>query len=59
MQVQLAQNTIFRELEDYFAAHTRVAAPTDAIDIIPQINEVARNLGRSVRGLERVIGGDR
>lgn len=27
LQVQLAQNSIFNELEDYFAAHTHVAAP--------------------------------
>lgn len=32
MQVQYAQNSVFRELEDYLAKHTRVA------QVIPQIN---------------------
>ena len=29
LQVQLAQNAIFRELEDYLAAHTHVANVPD------------------------------
>jgi len=33
LQVQLAQNSIFNELEEYFAAHTHIAAPQENIEI--------------------------
>ena len=55
LQVQFAQNAIFRELEDYLAAHTRAAMPATPIEIIPQINQAARNLDNSVKNLERVF----
>lgn len=38
LQVQLAQNSIFNELEEYFAAHTRVAAPTESVNIITDVD---------------------
>lgn len=34
LQVQLAQNSIFNELQEYFAAHTRVAAPVADTTIV-------------------------
>lgn len=55
LQVQFAQNAIFRELEDYLAAHTRAVTPATPIEIIPQINQAARNLDNSVKNLERVF----
>lgn len=38
LQVQLAQNSIFNELEEYFAAHTRVAAPAESVDIFTDVD---------------------
>lgn len=35
-QVQLAQNTIYHEIEEYLAAHTHVAAPENESDDAPQ-----------------------
>lgn len=33
LQVQLAQNSIFNELEEYFAAHTHIAVPQQDVNI--------------------------
>lgn len=49
LHVQLAQNAIFRELEDYLSAHTELS------DSIPQINLVTRELSRRVTNLEQTI----
>ena len=46
LHVQLAQNAIFRELEDYLSAHTRISEPTETI--LPQINLLTRELSRHV-----------
>lgn len=40
LQVQLAQNAIYREVEDYLAAHTSIATPT--IDDAPQKSVMLR-----------------
>lgn len=39
LQVQLAQNAIFREVEDYLSAHTSVATTDTVSAVLPQINE--------------------
>lgn len=39
LQVQLAQNAIFREVEDYLSAHTSVATTDTVSTVLPQINE--------------------
>lgn len=51
LQVQLAQNAIFRELEDYLSARTHVPT-TDAAD---KIDNAARELNNSVRQLARTV----
>ncbi|MFQ6739537.1 MAG: hypothetical protein ACLRFJ_02630 [Alphaproteobacteria bacterium] len=48
LQVQLAQNAIFRELEDYLSAHTSVSDETSINQILPQINLITRELSRTV-----------
>ncbi|MBQ8294374.1 MAG: hypothetical protein IJX89_03245 [Alphaproteobacteria bacterium] len=55
LQVQLAQNTIFHELEDYLSAHTHVAATDTVAQILPQINLATRELSRSVQNLEQTV----
>ncbi len=47
LQVQLAQNTIFNELEEYLAAHTHVPNSDTTIDI--------RELGRSIQQLQQTV----
>ena len=39
LQVQLAQNAIFREVEDYLSAHTSVATTDTVSTVLPQIND--------------------
>ncbi len=51
LQVQLAQNTIFNELEEYLAAHTHI--PNS--DVTLDITGAARDLGRSVRQLQQTV----
>lgn len=54
LQVQLAQNAIYREVEDYLAAHTSIATPT--IDDAPQkISDAANELTNSVRALNKTF----
>ena len=55
LQVQSAQNTIYRELEDYLAAHTHVANTVETATILPQINLATRELTRSVQNLTQTI----
>lgn len=47
LQVQLAQNSIFNELEDYFAAHTHVAAPQVDTTIITDFASAPDNAPRT------------
>lgn len=44
LQVQLAQNAIFREVEDYLSAHTSVATTDTVSTILPQINDNLREI---------------
>lgn len=41
LQVQLAQNSIFNELQEYFAAHTRVAAAPESVAIVTDVDVTA------------------
>lgn len=55
LQVQLAQNAIFRDLEDYLSAHTHISDVNDMATIIPQLNAATRELNHSVRHLEKTV----
>lgn len=52
MQVQLVQNSILHDVEDYFAAHTHTATPDVTL---AQIGSAARALDKSVRRLDRTV----
>lgn len=51
LQVELAQNAIFRELQDFLSAHTRVM---DA-ENVDTLGAAAHSLGDAVRDLERAL----
>ncbi|MDE6571302.1 MAG: hypothetical protein K2L95_03760 [Alphaproteobacteria bacterium] len=51
LQVQLAQNAIFRELEETLADRTRVVDADNAA----QLNAATQNLGRAMRRLDKTI----
>lgn len=55
LQVQLAQNGIFRELEDYLSAHTSVARTDTVTTILPQINETTNELNKNVKELKQTF----
>lgn len=57
LQVQLAQNAIFNELEDYLSAHTRVSTPSpeDIVQVLPQINLATKQLSKSVQKLAQTV----
>ena len=55
LQVQLAQNGIFRELEDYLSAHTSVATTDTVTTILPQINETTNELNKNVKELKQTF----
>ncbi len=55
LQVQLAQNSIFRKLEDYLSAHTSVATTDTITTVLPQINDVTKDLTKSVNELKQTI----
>lgn len=55
MQVQLAQNGIFRELEDYLSAHTSVATTDTVATVLPQINNATNELTKSVKELKETF----
>ena len=52
MQVQLVQNSILHDVEDYFAAHTHTATPDVTLG---QIGSAARALTKSVQRLDRTV----
>lgn len=49
LQVQLAQNAIFRELEDYLSEHAQISDD----ESIPQINFITRELSRIVEKMDK------
>ena len=55
VQVQGAQNAIYRDLEDYLSEHTSVAMADDIANTLPQINLATRELTRSVQSLEQTL----
>ncbi len=55
LQVQLAQNTIFHELEDYLSSHTRVSASEEVASILPKISEATQELNKSVQDLKNTL----
>ena len=57
LQVQLAQNAIFDELEEYLSSHTRVATPSpeEVVEVLPQINLATHELSRTVKKLAKSV----
>ena len=55
LQVQLAQNGIFRELEDYLSAHTSVATTDTVATVLPQISNATNELNKSVQELKQTF----
>ncbi len=55
IQVQSAQNAIYRDLEDYLAERTSVVMADDIANTLPQINLATRELTRSVQSLEQTL----
>ncbi|MBR6598282.1 MAG: hypothetical protein IKL37_04945 [Alphaproteobacteria bacterium] len=51
IQVQFAQNAIFRELEDYLSAHTHAVSTEDIATVLPQINLATRELTRTIQNV--------
>ena len=54
LQVQTAQNAIYRELEDYLSAHTHPVFAAETT-VLPQINLATRELTRSVQNLTQTV----
>lgn len=55
IQVQSAQNTIYRELEDYLSAHTHVSATEEIARVLPQINLATHELTKTMQVIENKI----
>lgn len=55
LQVQIAQNGIFCELEDYLSAHTTVAEVDTVATVLPQISNATKELNTSVRELRETV----
>jgi hypothetical protein len=57
LQVQLAQNSIFRDLEENLSARARLfeSEEVDALETLPQINLATRELSRAVQKLENTV----
>ena len=52
LQVQIAQNAIFRELEDYLSAHTSPVIQDVAASILPEINTATKSLEKTVKEIK-------
>ncbi len=55
MQVQFAQNAIYRELENYFAGFANVAPIDEVARVLPKINLATRELTKTVQNLEQTV----
>lgn len=55
LQVQLAQNAIFRELEDYMSQHSILTETNVDLDAIPQVNIATKELTKAVQKLEQTV----
>ncbi len=52
LQIQIVQNTMFNEIEEYFAAHTHTATPDVTM---AQIGSAARALNKTVQHFDRTV----
>ncbi|MBN1324636.1 MAG: flagellar motor protein MotA [Alphaproteobacteria bacterium] len=57
LQVQLAQNSIFRDLEENLSARARISESNgfDTMGTLPQINLATKELSRAVQKLEKTV----
>lgn len=55
LQVQIAQNTIFRILSDHLSARTTVSAADEIARVLPRINLATHELTKSVQTLEQTL----
>lgn len=58
LQVQVAQNAIFRELTDYLSAKTHIDNIEDIVKLLPQINSATNAITNSIKSLENKISDD-
>lgn len=55
LQVQIAQNNIFRTLSDFLSARTTVSAADEIARVLPKINLATHELTKSVQTLEQTL----
>ncbi len=55
LQVQLAQNAIFDELEDYLSAHSSPVIPDTTTTILPQINDTTQTIKQTVQEIQQSL----
>lgn len=55
LQVQLAQNNIFHNLEEYLSARAQLSQSDEIATILPQINLTTQELTRSVQKLQETV----
>ena len=55
LQVQIAQNTIFRTLSDFLSARTTASATDEIARVLPKINLATHKLTKSVQTLEQAL----
>ena len=55
LQVQIAQNTIFRILSDFLSARTTASATDEIARVLPKINLATHELTKSVQTLEQTL----
>ena len=55
MQVQIAQNSIYRILFDFLSARTKISATDEIARVLPKINLATHELTKSVQTLEQTL----
>ncbi len=55
MQVQIAQNSIYRVLFDFLSARTKISATDEIARVLPKINLATHELTKSVQTLEQTL----
>jgi hypothetical protein len=55
LQLQIAQNMIFRELSDYLSSMTSINSVSDIARVLPKINLATHELTKSVQNLEQTL----
>ena len=53
LQVQIAQNTMYHQLEDFLAKRTNINATQEIARILPQINLATRELTRTIQNIDQ------